>query len=88
MAWRIDFAPDAAKEFRKLPFVTQKRIRDYLRNRVLAAEHPTRFGRALHGPKAGLWRYRVGDYRVICRLDEERLTMLVLRIGHRSDVYR
>lgn len=61
-------------------------IRDAIRW-IAASENPRAKGKALTGSLAGLWRYRVGDYRIICRLDDAELTVLVLRIGHRSNVY-
>ena len=66
----------------------QQRILTYFRNRVLAAEDPRKLGNALTGDKGGLWRYRIGDYRAICKLDDERLVVLVLELGHRREVYR
>ena len=66
----------------------QERILAYFRNRVLTAEDPRKLGKALTGDKGGLWRYRIGDYRAICILEDERLVVLVLELGHRREVYR
>ena len=86
MAWAIEFDLDAAKEFRKLDRTAQLAIRKYLRERIATDADPRRFGKPLIGDKSGLWRYRVGDFRLVCRIEDERLVVLVL--GHRKEVYR
>lgn len=88
MAWKVEFQRSAAQQLRKLDRAVQQRILTYFRNRVLAAEDPRKLGKALTGDKGGLWRYRIGDYRAICKLDDERLVVLVLELGHRREVYR
>ncbi len=65
-----------------------RRIVDYLDERIAASGDPRSAGKALTGPLGGLWRYRVGDCRVICELQDSRLRVLVVRIGQRSEVYR
>ncbi len=60
----------------------------FLRERIRLAENPRQWGKPLDGDKVGLWRYRVGDYRLICDIQDERITVLVIRVGHRKDVYR
>ena len=77
----------AAKELRKLGRPAQELILRYLRQRIATEEDPRRFGKALTGELAGLWRYRIGDHRLIVALEDDRLTVLVLRVGHRRDVY-
>jgi len=88
LAWTVEFQLTAQKQFRQLDRTIQQRIRDFFRNRVLAMDDPRRFGKALTGDKGGLWRYRIGDYRAICKIEDERLIVLVLEIGHRREVYR
>jgi mRNA interferase RelE/StbE len=87
MDWRIEFAPEAAKEFGKLGGTAQRLIRDYLRTRLCQAENPRSFGKALSGDKAGLWRYRVEKYRIICKIEDHALIILIVRIGKRDKVY-
>ncbi len=65
-----------------------QRIADYMRDRVIAADDPRQYGQALTGDLSGLWRYRVGDYRVICKIHDDTICVLVLDVGHRRDVYR
>jgi len=87
LAWAIDFDPAAFKELSRLDNQIQRRILRYLRERVGGEDDPRRFGKALRGEKVGLWRYRVGDYRIVCAVEDEGNRVRVLRIGHRRSVY-
>lgn len=86
--WRVEITRTAEKQIQKLNRTVQESIIRFLRERVQTADNPRQSGRPLHGDKGGLWRYRVGDYRLICDIQDERITVLVLRVGHRKDVYR
>ncbi len=88
MAWTVEFDERARKELRRLDAVVQKAILRYLRDRVATAVDPKRLGKPLHGEFASLWRYRVGDWRLVCRIEDRRLVVLVLTVGHRREVYR
>lgn len=88
MAWTVEFQKSAAKQLGALNQSLQRRIVRYFRERVLTAEDPRQLGKALTGEKGGLWRYRIGDYRAICKLEDERLVVLVLEVGHRREIYR
>ena len=88
MTWTVAFDDRASKELRKLDKQAQSDILRYLRERIATAEDPRRFGRPLSGNFAGLWRYRIRDYRLICNIEDDRLLVLVLRATHRKDVYR
>jgi mRNA interferase RelE/StbE len=85
--WTVEFDERARRELRKLDGKNQQTILRYLRERIAVAEDPRRFGKPLRMNLAGLWRYRVGDYRLICRIEENRLVVLVLKLGHRREVY-
>jgi mRNA interferase RelE/StbE len=87
LAWTIEFIPNAEKALTKLEKTTQKQIYNFLRK---IADSPRSTGQALIGPKytTNLWRYRVGDYRVIASIEDKVLRVLVLRIGHRREIYR
>jgi mRNA interferase RelE/StbE len=87
LAWLIKFDPRATKELKKLDQVAQKRIITYMKKQVALENNPRLFGKSLTGDKQGLWRYRVGDYRVICELLDEEITVLVIKVGHRQSVY-
>ena len=88
MAWKIEFDPAALKELRKLDKPVEKRILKFLRERVEKLDDPRQVGARLQGALSGFWKYRVGDYRLICSLEDDRLVVLVLRIGHRREVYK
>jgi len=88
LAWRIELTASAEKSLSKLDRTAAKRIATFLRERVARADDPRSSGKALAGQLAGLWRYRVGDYRVICQIEDGKLLILVVTIGHRGDIYR
>ncbi|MDG4606775.1 MAG: type II toxin-antitoxin system RelE/ParE family toxin [Candidatus Contendobacter sp.] len=88
MAWAVELAASAADALDKLDPATQQRIWRYLRGRLARTDNPRQSGKALTGPYAGLWRYRVGDYRLICRIEDARLVVLVVKIGNRRNVYK
>lgn len=85
MTWQIEWDDRARKELRTLDPQYQKRILSYLRLRI--TENPRNFGKQLSGDKSGLWRYRIEDFRVICRIEDETLTVLVIAVGHRKEIY-
>ncbi|MGK7955363.1 MAG: type II toxin-antitoxin system RelE/ParE family toxin [Crocosphaera sp.] len=87
MTWQIKFDPRAAKELKKLDKTVQKRIINYLKEQILSQDNPRLFGKYLTGDKRGLWRYRVGDYRIICNLLDDELIVLVIKVGHHKSVY-
>lgn len=89
MAWQIEFSPTAHKALTKLGVDTQKRIVRFLRERVANMDDPRSTGKALVGPTlSDLWRYRVGDYRIFCRIEDEKICIVVVEIGHRSEIYK
>jgi mRNA interferase RelE/StbE len=83
----VEFDDRARHELRKLDATIQQTILRYLRESIAVAEDPRRFGKPLRRNLAGPWRYRVEDYRLICRIEDERVVVLVLQVGHRRDVY-
>ncbi|MBK8973566.1 MAG: type II toxin-antitoxin system RelE/ParE family toxin [Hahellaceae bacterium] len=87
MTWTVEFDDAAAKELRKLDRQAQSDILRYFRERIATDEDPRRFGKPLSGDLAGLWRYRVRDYRMICNIEDDKLIVLVVRVSHRKDVY-
>ncbi|ALR22824.1 MULTISPECIES: type II toxin-antitoxin system RelE family toxin [Sphingobium] len=88
MAWQIELSSNAEKSLSKLDRQTAKRIMTFLRERVASSDDPRASGKPLTGPLAGRWRYRVGDYRIVCEIEDGRLVVLVLTVGHRSGIYR
>lgn len=87
MAWTIELSSAARRELKKIAPEDARRILRQL-EQLAGLDDPYARGKALTGPYGGLWRYRVGSYRVICRIQNNRCTILVLKIGHRSSVYK
>jgi mRNA interferase RelE/StbE len=89
MAWNVELAESAERELAKLDPEHKKRILKFLEQRVARLSNPRRLGQALRGSRLGeFWKYRVGDYRLICKIEDDQLVVLVLRMGHRREVYR
>ena len=87
MAYELRFSTRAAKQLRKLDRTVAARIADYLES-VAALDDPTTRGKNLRGEYGGIWRYRIGDFRVLCDINKRTLTILALEVRHRSKSYR
>jgi mRNA interferase RelE/StbE len=89
MAYRVELSESADRELHKLDAQNRKRILKFLRSRVAVLDDPRSLGEPLHGSRLGeFWKYRVGAYRLICKIEDDRLVVLVLRVGHRKEIYR
>ncbi len=88
MAWTIDYADTAKRQLRKIDKQTARRIVDFMDKRIAGLENPRSTGKALTGPLGNFWRYRVGDCRVICDIQDDTLRVLVVRVGNRRAIYR
>ena len=88
MAWTIEYTDAARTQLRRLDKSAARRIVNYMDERIAPLEDARSQGKALRGPLGEFWRYRVGEYRVICDLHDEKLRVLVVRVGNRKDVYR
>ena len=88
MAWTLRFTETALKQLGKLDKQIADQITRVLQERVAKSANPRAFGKGLTGELKGYWRYRIGDYRVICELKDRELIILALAIGHRRDIYR
>ena len=88
MAWTIEYTDTAKGQLRKLDKQTARRIVDFMDERIAAMDDPRSSGKALSGPLGALWRYRVGDCRVICDIQDGALRVLVVQVGNRREVYR
>lgn len=89
MAWTIDYTESARKQLRKLDKHTARRIVDFMDERIAGQEDPRSTGKALTGPMLGAyWRYRVGDCRISCNIQDGALRILVIELGNRKEVYR
>ena len=89
MVWRIEISDTAAKQLVKLDKPVAKRIQIFLRERLMPLDNLRSIGDALKGSELGeFWRYRVGDWRLICKIEDRRILITVLRLGNRRDVYK
>jgi mRNA interferase RelE/StbE len=87
LSWTVEFDSRVLKDMPKLDNTVQRKILDYIDERIAGPDDPRRFGKALKSSFSGLWRYRIGDYRAVCRIEDEALVVLVVRVAHRSKVY-
>jgi mRNA interferase RelE/StbE len=87
LAWEIEYDQEALADLKKLDRQARREILNYMEQRVGKAGDPRSFGKALRHSKFGLWRYRWRDYRIICQLQDKKLIVLVVSVGHRSTVY-
>lgn len=89
MAWRIEFERSAERELARLDREVAKRILGFLRDRVSPLDDPRAIGEALKGSRLGnFWKYWIGDFRLIAAIEDDALRILVIKVGHRRDVYR
>ena len=87
MNWSLDYTKDFQKDFSKLDKRIQIMITVWIEKHLLQTSNPRVYGKALVGPLKGLWRYRIGDYRLIAKIKDNKITIVLLNVGHRSDVY-
>jgi mRNA interferase RelE/StbE len=88
MVWRVEFTPAADKALGKLERQVQRRIAQFIDTRLVTSEDPRRLGEAYKGPLTGYWKYRVGDYRLVCDIQDRKICILVVTIGDRKEIYR
>ena len=86
MAWRVEWEDEAVKELKKLDARVQRNIVRYLGEKIATEDDPRRFGDPLRKDLKGLWKYRIGDYRIICSIEDKSVVVLVVRVGHRRSV--
>jgi mRNA interferase RelE/StbE len=86
--WTIEFTKNADKRLDEIATKEAARIVAFLKERVAQSTNPRNLGAALSGEWANHWRYRIGDYRVLCKIEDEIVTVLVIEIGHRREIYR
>ena len=88
MAWTINFTKTALKQLAKLDKPTARLIVRFMEEKIAGSDDARRYGHALVGDQKGRWRYRIGDYRVLCELRDSELLVLVIEVGHRKEIYR
>ena len=87
MRYSVETTARFDKEFKKLDKYTQRMIKAWIDKNLVDCEDPRRHGKGLTANRSGQWRYRIGDYRLICQIEDDRLVVLALNIGHRREVY-
>lgn len=87
MNWKLAYAEKALRQLRKMDAGQRAIILSWMDRRVDGCENPRAFGKGLTANRSGMWRYRIGDYRVLCEIRDDELTVLAIEIGHRSKVY-
>jgi len=89
LVWRIEFAQSAARDLRKLDPQVSRRLLSFLRDRIAPSKDARALGQALKGDELGrFWKYRIGDYRLIAEIHDQQVRILIVRVGHRREVYR
>ncbi|WP_027128211.1 type II toxin-antitoxin system RelE family toxin [Fusobacterium perfoetens] len=88
MVYKVDFSIEAANYIRKMDNSTKTTLLKWINKNLINCEDPRIHGKSLTGNKKGIWRYRVGNYRILCNIQDEILTILVLEVGHRSKIYK
>jgi mRNA interferase RelE/StbE len=86
--WRVEYSDVAERALLRLDMPERRRILKFFAERVSAHPDPKELAETLSGMLRGLWRFRIGDYRAICDIQQDRLVVLVLEVGHRREVYR
>lgn len=88
VSYRLETTKDFDKQFKKLDKTAQFLILKWLKNHLKDAENPRNTGKGLIGDKSGEWRYRIGDYRLLCNILDDELVILALEVGHRREIYK
>lgn len=87
MIWKIKWDERIAKDFKKIDLSIQKKIINYMEKRIASQKNPRIFGKGLLYEKFGLWRYRLENYRIICRINDDEIEIIIIQVGHRKDIY-
>jgi len=87
MRYHVEVTPRFEKEFKKLDRYTQRMLKAWIDKNLVGCENPRAHGKGLTANRSGQWRYRIGDYRLICQIEDQELVILALSVGHRREVY-
>ena len=87
MSFHVETTARFDREFKKLDRYTQRMIKAWIEKNLIGCEDPRAHGKGLTANRSGQWRYRIGDYRMICLIEDEKLVILALTVGHRSNIY-
>ena len=87
MSYKVEVTQRFEKEFKKLDKYTQKMIKSWIEKNLIGCSNPRQHGNGLTANRSGQWRYRIGDYRLICVIQDDELIILALTVGHRREIY-
>lgn len=87
MTYKVEVTQRFEKEFKKLDKYTQKMIKSWIEKNLIGCSNPRQHGKGLTANRSGQWRYRIGDYRLICAIQDDELIILALTVGHRREIY-
>ena len=88
MSYSVETTSRFDRDFKKLDRYTQKMVKAWIQKNLVGCSDPRIHGKGLTSNRSGQWRYRIGDYRLICSIEDDRLVILALSIGHRSEIYK
>ena len=88
MCYSVEYTPQALKELKKLDKQTRALIIGWIERNLVGCENPRQHGKGLTANRSGQWRYRIGDYRVIAEIQDNKVVIMVLSVGHRSEIYK
>ncbi|MCT4634307.1 MAG: type II toxin-antitoxin system RelE/ParE family toxin [Firmicutes bacterium] len=88
MKYQVEFSQHALKQLKKLDKYTASIIISYVKKKLLNTDNPRQFGKALQGNHSDKWRYRVGNYRLLAKIEDEKILIIIVEIGHRKDIYK
>ena len=87
MKYSVEYSKGAIKDLKKLDRFTQTLILGWIEKNLIGCENPRAFGKCLTANRSGQWRYRIGDYRLITEIRDDKIIILILNVGHRRDIY-
>lgn len=87
MKYAVEYTPRAVKELKKLDKHTRALIFGWIEKNLVGCENPRQHGKGLTANRSGQWRYRIGDYRLLADIQEDKIVILILTVGHRSEIY-
>jgi len=87
MSYKVETTARFDREFKKLDRYTQRLLKGWIEKKLVGTDNPRQYGKALTANRSGQWRYRIGDYRLICHIDDGKLIILALTVGHRREIY-
>lgn len=87
MKYTVEYTPQAVKELKKLDRHTRALIIGWIEKNLIGCENPRQHGKGLTANRSGQWRYRVGDYRLLADIQDSKIVILILHVGHRSEIY-